>query len=121
MKKLAIISAILFALSIQSPARDIYDITFDSLYKANKIYYSLDKELGRVYRRLKRYLSPQGRRILNRSEKEWIVRRDHRCAFPETHSVNIDCAIRETRERLYFLRERLRECQEIGCRIDRLY
>ncbi|WP_456433594.1 lysozyme inhibitor LprI family protein [Nitratifractor sp.] len=102
-------------------ADDIYDRTFDTIYLSNRVYVALDNRLANVYRRLRRYLGPQGRRILVTSEKDWIHRRDHRCAYPETHSVDIACAIRETRERLRFLEARLRECETVGCRIDRLY
>jgi uncharacterized protein YecT (DUF1311 family) len=102
-------------------ARDRYDETFDSIYVAQKIYYSLDADLNRVYRALRGHLSKEGRRVLARSERGWVSHRDHRCAYPQTHSVNIDCAVSQTRQRFYFLQERLRECEEIGCRIEKLY
>jgi len=115
------IFAFIFGLTVLcnvANAGDIYDETFDSIYEAQKVYYDLDRELGRVYHELRRYLDYRGREVLKASEKAWISRRDHRCAFPETHSVNIECAIRETRNRLFFLRERLQECRSYGCRIE---
>ncbi len=100
--------------------KDIYDITYDSIYFGQKIYYSLDKELTYVYKRLARIMR-RDKNILVKSEQAWIKRRDHACAFPETNSVNIQCAIRYTRKRLYFLKERLRECQEVGCKIENFF
>ncbi len=120
MKKMVAFLVIAFAFSQTVQARDSYDRTYDSIYIANKIYYSLDKELGRNFRKLRHYLSPRGKRLLKESENDWIYRRDHRCAYPSTNSVNINCAVRVTRQRLYFLKERLRECQEVGCKLNRL-
>ncbi len=121
MKKLIIIGILIgFSLQVLN-ARDSYSRTFDSIYTAQKIYYSLDKDLNRYYKKLKYKLNRRGKRILANSEADWMERRNHRCAYPRTSSVNINCAIKKTRERLYFLQDRLRECQEIGCRNDRLY
>ena len=120
MKKVIVFLIVAFVSSQAIQARDSYDRTFDSIYVAEKIYYSLDKELGRNYKRLIHRLSPRGKRLLRSSERDWIYRRDHRCAYPSTNSVNIDCAVRMTRQRLYFIKERLRECQEVGCRLNRL-
>jgi len=121
MKKVLSISAIIAIFGFQSlNARDIYDKTFDSIYVANKIYYSLDKKLNKVFIKLKKKLSYKGKKILKNSEREWIKERNHLCAFPKTNSVNIDCAVEETKARLHFLEDRLRECEEIGCQIDKL-
>jgi len=121
MKKLLLITIFAFTALQSAQARDAYDRTFDSIYMAQKIYYSLDRELNHVYKKLRHYLSARGKRLLKENENEWIYRRDHRCAFPETDSVNIDCAVKMTRKRLNFLRERIRECQEIGCKLSKLY
>ena len=51
---------------------------------------------------------------------KWVEDRDHKCAFPETNSVNIGCAVSETKDRLHFLEDRVRECEELGCKEDRL-
>ncbi|WP_457603133.1 hypothetical protein [Nitratifractor sp.] len=59
--------------------------------------------------------------MLVTGERDWIYRRDHWCACLETHSVDIDCAIRETRERLRFLEARLRESETVEGWIERLY
>ncbi len=119
MKKIFLIGYIIIGFQFIN-AKDAYDITFDSIYMANKIYYSLDKELNRVFVKLKKKLSYKGKRILIKSQKRWIKSRNYKCAFPETNSVNIGCAIEETKNRLHFLEDRLRECEEIGCKIDRL-
>jgi len=120
MRKILLIVIILGITSSSVMARDEYDKTFDSIYTAQKIYYSLDAKLNKVYKNLKNELSKSGRKVLARSEAKWVVERDHKCAYPRTHSVNIDCAVYETRARLHFLEDRVRECEEIGCKINRL-
>ncbi len=120
MKKVLIISLIIGFVVQFAVARDKYDRTFDSIYVAQKIYYSLDKKLTEVYKRLKSKLSKKGKRVLIKSEQRWVSDRDHKCAYPETNSVNIDCAVYETKKRLHFLEDRVRECEEIGCKINKL-
>ncbi len=120
MRKILIISLLIGFILQTAVARDRYDKTFDSIYVAQKIYYSLDKRLTQIYKKLKSKLSKKGKKVLIKSEERWIVDRDHRCAYPETNSVNVDCAVYETKKRLHFLEDRLRECEEIGCKIDRL-
>ena len=110
---------ILFLTQTLQARDDIYSQTFDSIYVAQKIYYSLDKKLNRTYSSLKRHLGRNGKRILINTSKEWIYRRNHLCSFPRTSSVDIGCAVRMTRQRVYFLEDRLRECQEIGCKLNR--
>ena len=121
MKKVVSVLALLSITFVSAKFdRDIYDITYDSIYKANKIYYSLDKELSKVYKKIRK-LMKRDKNILIKSEQAWIKKRDHDCAYPNTHSVNIDCAVKYTRDRLYFLKERLRECQESGCKADKFF
>ncbi len=120
MKKTILAITVLVAMAQSSMARDAYDKTFDSIYVAQKIYYSLDAKLNKVFKSLKAKLSQKGKKVLNKSESEWVVSRDHTCAYPETNSVNIACAVSETRSRLHFLEDRVRECEEIGCKIEKL-
>ena len=120
MRKILIIALLVGCVSQSTIARDEYDKTFDSLYVAQKIYYSLDKQLNKVYDKLIKKLSKNGKEALTKSEKQWVTDRDHKCAYPETYSVNINCAVSETKERLHFLEDRVRECEEIGCKIDKL-
>lgn len=120
MKKTILTITVLLAITQSSMARDAYDKTFDSIYVAQKIYYSLDAKLNKVFKRLKAKLSQKGKKVLNKSESEWVVSRDHKCAYPATNSVNIDCAVSETKIRLHFLEDRVRECKELGCKIDKL-
>ncbi len=120
MKKILLIS-LLAGFVLQSvEARDEYDRTFDTIYVARKIYYSLDKKLNEVYSKLKSKLSKDGRKALIKSEAQWVTDRNHKCTYPETNSVNIDCSVSETRKRLHFLEDRLRECEEVGCKINKL-
>ena len=120
MKKILIIAIVMGFTSQSVMARDKYDRTFDSIYMAQKIYYSLDKKLNLVFSQLKNELPSKGKAILNKSENQWISKRDHKCAFPATNSVDISCAISETKARLHFLEDRLRECEETGCKIKNL-
>ncbi len=120
MKKILATTIIIGFISQPLIARDEYDRTFDSIYKTQKIYYSLDKKLNKVFGKLKNKLSTKGKRVLMKSENKWVQKRDHNCAFPETHSVNIECAVSETKWRVHFLEDRLRECEELGCKIERL-
>lgn len=120
MRKILVISLLIGFATQSVEARDRYDRTFDSIYMANKIYYSLDKRLTKIYNKLKSKLSKKGKRVLIKSEEEWIIKRDHKCAYPETNSVDINCAVYETKRRLHFLEDRVRECEEIGCKINKL-
>jgi uncharacterized protein YecT (DUF1311 family) len=120
MKKILTIAVVIGIMSQSLSARDEYDRTFDSIYVAQKIYYSLDAELNKVFTKLKGKLSKKGKKILNKSEMKWVEDRDHKCAFPETNSVNIECAVSETKDRLHFLEDRVRECEELGCKEDKL-
>jgi uncharacterized protein YecT (DUF1311 family) len=120
MKKIFLITIIVGFISQSLSARDEYDKTFDSIYVAQKIYYSLDAKLNRVFAKLKSKLSSEGKKALNKSENRWVQARDHKCAFPATNSVNIRCAVSETKARLHFLEDRVRECEELGCKINKL-
>lgn len=120
MKKTILTIAILVAMTDVSIARDEYNKTFDSIYVAQKIYYSLDAKLNKVFNKLKAKLSKEGKKVLIKSENTWVTNRDHKCAYPETNSVNIGCAVSETKSRLHFLEDRVRECEELGCKIDKL-
>ena len=120
MKKILAIALVIGFISQSLIARDKYDRTFDSIYVAQKIYYSLDRKLNKVFSKLKLKLTAKGKKALVKSEDRWISKRDHKCAFPETQSVNIQCAVSETKSRLHFLEDRVRECEELGCKIDKL-
>jgi uncharacterized protein YecT (DUF1311 family) len=120
MKKILTVALFIGIMSQSVSARDEYDRTFDSIYVAQKIYYSLDAKLNKVFAKLKNKLSKNGKKRLNKSEVKWVEERDHKCAFPQTNSVNIGCAVSETKERLHFLEDRVRECEELGCKEDRL-
>lgn len=120
MKKIILTSVILVAMTQSITARDAYDKTFDSIYTSQKIYYSLDAKLNKVFNKLKNRLSKHGKKVLMKSESRWVSDRDHKCAYPETNSVNIECAVSETRSRLHFLEDRVRECEELGCKVDKL-
>ena len=114
MKKVLVGLVALVAFSSTSMADDAYDRLYESFYQERLLpskYYRLDSELGRVYRRLRRAVGSRGKWRLIHSERNWIHERNHNCADPYRNTVDIGCAMRMTRERLYFLEDWL----------DRLY
>jgi uncharacterized protein YecT (DUF1311 family) len=92
--------------------------TFDSLYCARKIFFTLDDDLNRYYRLLREQLDAAGTARLKQGQLAWIRDRDSQCT--RDNAVIVACAVDRTRERLHFLQERYRECQSVGCMPDRL-
>ncbi len=93
--------------------------TFDSLYCARKIFFSLDDELNTKYQSLMKRLDKKGKKQLKRSQLNWIRERNAQCV--EGDAVIVSCAVETTRERLHFLDNRLHECKSVGCINDNLY
>lgn len=89
--------------------------TFDSIYCARKIFFSLDDDLNKSYQLLRKKLNKSGRRLLKQSQLNWIRERNSACVVQSRNAVIVDCAVEMTRERLYFLKDRLHECSSVGC------
>ncbi len=96
--------------------------TFDDIYCTNKIYANADAELNQNYQRLQKKLNANQKNLLKRSQIRWIRQRDTQCDTSDesSQSVNVDCRLRQTQERNHWLRERLRECQAVGCKTSML-
>lgn len=90
---------------------------FDGLYCLNKVYIEADKELNARYKELMPFLNNSGKIALKRGQLAWIKQRNNECSLREGNKffVNLDCAARQTIERVQFLQDRLRECKSSGC------
>ena len=111
------------ALSAGSAAADNCDRTdltgFDSVYCFSKVYITEDTRLNNQYGALRGLLSGTHRQTLLDAQRNWITRRDNTCLTgPAT--VNVNCALRMTRERANFLAARITECQSVGCAASKL-
>ncbi|MDO4768994.1 MAG: lysozyme inhibitor LprI family protein [Brachymonas sp.] len=95
---------------------------FDGLYCLNKVYVEADKELNARYKELMPFLDSSGKSALKRGQLAWIRQRNNECSRREGNNffVNLDCAARQTIERVQFLQDRLRECKSSGCLNSRL-
>ncbi len=93
--------------------------TFDSLYCARKVFFSLDDELNLKYKSLMKKLNKTGKKQLKRSQLAWIRERNSECVVD--NAVIVSCAVEMTRERVHFLNDRLHECKSVGCINDNLY
>ena len=92
--------------------------TYDDVYCTNKIYASADTELNKNYQALRGKLSDKQKNILKKSQLAWIHQRDAECTADTT--IDVRCRLSTTQERNNWLRERLRECQTIGCKTKAL-
>lgn len=92
--------------------------TYDDVYCTNKLYASADTELNKNYQTLRGKLSMSQKDILKKSQLAWIRERDAECTT-ET-GIDVQCRLSTTQERNNWLRERLRECQTIGCKTNTL-
>ncbi|PIE44705.1 MAG: hypothetical protein CSA45_05645 [Gammaproteobacteria bacterium] len=121
MKKICCITLLLTAASVafaDNCARP--QNTFDSLYCARKIFFSLDDDLNKSYQALRKQLNAEGKARLKNSQLKWIAARNSACVVESRGAVIVDCAVEMTRERLYFLKDRLHECNSVGCINDNL-
>lgn len=120
MRKLAILVAGLGAM-IATPALaagcDGPRTGFDNVYCFAKVYIELDKQLNANYSALMKKLAPASQATLRSGQLRWIRARDGQCysAADGKKSVNMDCAISTTRERVQFLSDRAAECTAHGC------
>jgi len=92
---------------------------FDSVYCFAKVFIGEDNRLNAQYADLRAELSANDRETLRRAQLNWIAKRDGQCMSAPT-TVNVNCALRATRERADFLSARVVECQSIGCASSKL-
>lgn len=89
---------------------------YDDIYCSNKIYASADAELNKNYQLLRAKLSSNQKTILKRSQVAWIKQRDAQCSDEAERTVFVNCNLEQTQQRNAWLRERLRECDTVGCK-----
>lgn len=92
---------------------------FDSVYCFSKVFLGEDARLNDNYGTLRSLLNSGQRSILRDAQRGWIAYRDRACMSGPT-TVNVDCALRETRNRADFLQARITECRTVGCATSRL-
>jgi uncharacterized protein YecT (DUF1311 family) len=92
---------------------------FDSVYCFSKVYIGEDTRLNNEYSALRGILSSAERNTLRTAQLNWIAYRDRSCMTGPT-TVNVDCALRVTRERADFLSARITECRTVGCAASKL-
>lgn len=92
---------------------------FDSVYCFSKVYLGEDTRLNDNYGALRTQLNASQRQTLLDAQRGWIAYRDRACMTGPT-TVNVDCALRETRARADFLQARITECRSVGCATSRL-
>jgi len=95
---------------------------FDNVYCFAKVYMELDHQLTANYQNLMRSISPREQSILRDGQRAWIKQRDDECYREDGdgRKVNINCALRSTRDRVQFLSDRAAECHAHGCIDSRL-
>ena len=125
MKRIALMLALaggLAASSAHAGSCDAPKTGFDRVYCFAKIYMELDGQLTTNYRTLMKSIPPRDQAILRDGQRAWIEQRDQQCygvrnlsGDRQAHSVNIDCALDVTRNRVQFLSDRMAECHARGC------
>ena len=92
---------------------------FDSVYCFSKVYVGEDAVLNENYGALRAMLSSNQRTTLRNAQLNWIAARDNACMTAPT-TVNVNCALRMTRDRANFLSARMTECRTVGCATSKL-
>lgn len=89
---------------------------YDDIYCSNKIYASADAELNKNYQLLRTKLTTSQKTILKRSQVAWIKQRDAQCSDEAERRVFVNCNLEQTQQRNAWLKERVRECDTVGCK-----
>ncbi len=110
---LALLTTSAFADNCERPQN-----TFDSLYCAKKVFFALDDDLNKTYKALRKRLNKSEKKVLKRSQLAWIKERNDLCVNYD--AIIVSCAVKMTRQRLHFLKDRLYECKSVGCIKDNL-
>lgn len=119
-KSAAIGLALLLPVAAQADNCDQGNLTgFDSVYCFSKVFLGEDTRLNDNYGTLRGLLDGSQRTILRDAQRGWIAQRDRLCMSGPT-TVNVNCALRETRGRADFLQARITECRTVGCATSRL-
>lgn len=114
------LAAILFGTQIHAWAAnecDRYRTSYDQTYCMSKIFLESDKELNSVYKDLRNIIGSPTKQELVKTQRSWITYRDNACQ-PQSGTINVDCNYRVNKQRVDYLRDRLRECKAGTCRND---
>lgn len=95
---------------------------FDQLYCSSTVFAQTDKDLNTTYGALRKQLRPAQQETLKQGQLAWIKTRDEQCSYekPNGYYVNLGCAVKQTQDRLAFLKARQRECGSTGCDTSKL-
>lgn len=96
--------------------------SYDAVHCDNKVYANADNELNKIYKELRTKLNASQKTILKQSQLAWIRDRDSSCSSESNVGTVIStrCQLNKTQERNSWLRERLRECNTVGCKTNSL-
>lgn len=96
--------------------------SYDAVHCDNKVYAHADNELNQLYKELRGHLDASQKLLLKRSQLAWIRDRDSSCTSDSNvgQVISTRCQLIKTQERNSWLRERIRECNTIGCKTSRL-
>lgn len=115
-----IIVALLTASAANADNCDRTDLTgFDSVYCFSKVYIGEDTRLNEAYNELRTHLSADEKSTLLQAQRGWIAKRNDMCMV-DPHTVNVNCALNQTRNRAEFLEARITECKTVGCATSQL-
>jgi uncharacterized protein YecT (DUF1311 family) len=89
---------------------------YDSTYCTAKLFIESDKELNQVYSDLTNSISPDVKKGLVKTQRQWIKYRDSACS--ENGTIEVDCNFKINKERTTYLNDRLRECKVGHCQND---
>lgn len=95
---------------------------FDEVHCFAKSYIDLDKKLTSQYQKLMRSIDPSLQSVLKISQRNWLIKRDGQCYSygQDGGSVNMTCAIRETKNRIEFLNQNIAICRKSECAVGKL-
>ena len=101
---------------------DLTRNSYDAVHCDNKVYANADNELNKVYQQLRKKLNTSQKNVLKQSQLAWIRDRDASCTSQSNvgQVIATRCQLSKTQERNSWLRERLRECNTLGCKTNRL-
>ncbi len=122
MKKITLVILSVLSTSVLADNCDKPRDDFDGLYCLNKIYQESDKELNEAYTQLRKYLSPQEKSQLKKTQIKWIKQRNNNCSVRKNSHfyVSLSCTNKTTVSRTNTLKDRIRECKATGCLSSKL-
>lgn len=93
--------------------------SYDRTYCVALLFMVSDKELNKVYQDLRSKIGKLNKKKLKKVQLKWIDHRDKECESKGT--INVDCNHRVNKERIEYLRERIRECDIGSCNYTKIH